>query len=127
MQNVVAAPAPTWSPSTPRQPASAAWTVESSEPGAQPLAYGPRNALTGTDPMVIGMRRLGRGKFVVVADSEFASCQNLENEGGEPFEGMRENADFWRWLLTYLNDQPAWNPPKPAPRTNAVPTEAAEP
>jgi hypothetical protein len=77
--------------------------------------------------MVIQMRRLGRGKFVVVADSEFASCQNLENEGGQPFEGLRENADFWRWLLTYLNEQPAWAPPKPAPQTNAAPAEASEP
>jgi hypothetical protein len=105
----------------------AAWTVESTEPGAQPLAYGPRSPLAGTDPTVIQMRRLGRGKFMVVADSEFASCQNLENEGGQPFEGLRENADFWRWLLTYLNDQPAWNPPKPAPQTNATPVEASDP
>ena len=105
----------------------AAWSVESSTPDAQPLAYGPRNPLSGSDPMVIQMRRLGRGKFVVVADSNFASCQNLENEGGEPFEGMRENADFWRWLLTYLNDQPTWTPPRPPTqsRTNAV--ESPEP
>ena len=105
----------------------AAWTVESTEPGAQPLAYGPRNPLAAADPMVVQMRRLGRGKFVVVADSEFASCQNLENEGGQPFEGLRENADFWRWFVTFLNDQPAWAPPRPAPQTNAAPAEAAEP
>jgi len=99
----------------------AGWSVECTEPDAQPIAYGPRNPLTGADPMVIGMRRIGRGKFVVVADSLFATCQNLENEGGEPFEGMRENADFWRWFLTYLNDQPMWTPPRPTPRASATP------
>ena len=61
------------------------------------------------------MRRLGRGKAVVVADTDFAMNKNLEREGGQPFEGMRENADFWRWLLDYLNDLPAWTPPKPVP------------
>lgn len=99
----------------------AAWPVEATEPGAQPLAYGPRHPLTGADPCVIQMRRRGRGKFIIVADSEFASCQNLENEGGQPFEGLRENADFWRWLVTYINDQPAWVPPKPPPQTNSLP------
>jgi hypothetical protein len=105
----------------------AGWTVESSEPGAQPLAYGPRNPLIGTDPTVIQMRRLGRGKFIVVADSEFASCQNLENEGGQPFEGLRENADFWRWFVSYIKDEPVWLPPKPEPQTNVVPAGVSEP
>ncbi len=104
----------------------AAWAVESSDPNAQPLAYGPRDPLTGRDPTVILMRRLGRGKVVVVADSEFATNQNLENEGGQPFEGLRENAHFWRWLLTYLNDQPLWTPPRPVPETPGTPP-AAEP
>jgi hypothetical protein len=98
----------------------AGWPVECIEPDVQPLAYGPRDPLTGADPMVIAMRRIGRGKFVVVADTHFASCQNLENEDGSPFEGMRENADFWRWLLTYLNDEPIWAPPKPAPQRPAA-------
>ncbi|MDH7503258.1 MAG: hypothetical protein QHJ82_11195, partial [Verrucomicrobiota bacterium] len=92
----------------------AAWPVESSAPDAQPLAYGPRDALTRKDPAVILMRHIGRGKVIVVADSEFATNQNLEHEGGQPFEGLRENADFWRWLLAYVNDQPAWNPPRPS-------------
>jgi hypothetical protein len=48
---------------------------------------------------------------------------NLEREGGQPFEGMRENADFWRWLLSYLADEPVWPPPKPAP----APAATAEP
>lgn len=96
----------------------AGWKVESTDPQAQPLAYGPRDphAPPGQeDPTVILMRRIGRGKAVVVADTAFATNQNLEREGGEPFEGMRENADFWRWLLTYLTDQPRWTPPKPVP------------
>ncbi len=105
----------------------AAWAVESSDPNAQPLAYGPRDPLTGRDPTVILMRRLGRGKVVVVADSEFATNQNLENEGGQPFEGLRENAHFWRWLLSYLNDQPVWIPPRPEPETPAARPGAAPP
>jgi hypothetical protein len=96
----------------------AAWPVESSDPQARPLAYGPRDPQASPDqpdPTVILMRRSGRGKIVVVADSEFATNRNLEHEGGQPFEGMRENADFWRWLLDTLNDQTPWTPPKPAP------------
>ncbi len=101
----------------------AGWSVECTEPDVQPLAYGPRNPLSGADPMVIAMRRIGRGKIVVVADTHFAACQNLENEDGSPFEGMRENADFWRWLLTLLNDQPLWTPPKPVPQQPHGPQE----
>src|SRR6185436_566714 len=98
----------------------AAWTVECFDAQAQPIAYGPRDPrgpADARDPVVIMMRRLGRGKMVVVADSDFVTNQNLEREGGEPFEGMRENADLWRWLLSYLNDQPVWRPPKPNPTT----------
>lgn len=105
----------------------AGWSVECIEPDAQPLAYGPRNPLTGADPMVIAMRRIGRGKIVVVADTHFASCQNLENEDGSPFEGMRENADFWRWLLTFLNDQPVWTPPRPAVHRHNAPRQPPAP
>jgi hypothetical protein len=96
----------------------AAWPVESTDPQARPIAYGPRDPKgppDQPDPTVILMRRLGRGKAVVVADTLFAANVNLEREGGQPFEGMRENADFWRWFLTYLNDQPLWTPPKPTP------------
>ena len=72
------------------------------------------------DPAVILLRRIGRGKMVVVADSDFATNQNLEREGGQPFEGLRENAHFWRWLLTYVNDLPTWVPPKPDPEEPAT-------
>jgi hypothetical protein len=96
----------------------AAWNVESSDPQARPIAYGPRDPKgppDQPDPTVILMRRIGRGKAVVVADTDFAANKNLEREGGQPFEGMRENADFWRWFLDTLNDRPAWIPPKPVP------------
>jgi hypothetical protein len=60
--------------------------------------------------------------------------KNLEQESGQPFEGLRENADFWRWLITLLRDEPMWIPPalqapaetadrEPAP--DAVTTEGA--
>jgi hypothetical protein len=105
----------------------AAWTVESTDPQARAIAYGPRDPKgppDQPDPTVILMRRIGRGKAVVVADTDFAMNKNLEREGGQPFEGMRENADFWRWLLDYLNDQPPWTPPRPVPpkSTNSNPT-----
>jgi hypothetical protein len=102
----------------------AAWTVDCFDSQAQPIAYGPRDPKgppDQRDPTVIVLRRIGRGKMVVVADTDFATNQNLEREGGEPFEGMRENADFWRWLISYLNDQPVWRPPKPAPPPPASP------
>lgn len=110
----------------------AAWHVESSDPQAQPLAYGPRDPKgppDAPDPAVILMRRIGRGKAIVIADTHFASNQNLEREGGQPFEGMRENSDFWRWFIAFLNDQPGWTPPKPAPvPTAGVPgTRATNP
>lgn len=96
----------------------AAWPVESSDPQARAIAYGPRDPKgppDQPDPTVILMRRIGRGKAVVVADTDFATNKNLEREGGQPFEGMRENADFWRWFLDTLNDRPVWTPPKPVP------------
>ena len=46
-----------------------------------------------------------------------ATNKNLEWEDGRPFDGMRENADFWRWLLTDLTDQTRWIPPKQVPVT----------
>ncbi len=51
---------------------------------------------------LIVMRRLGQGLIVVVGDTFFAANKNLENEGGEPIDGLHENAIFWRWLLALL-------------------------
>jgi hypothetical protein len=56
-----------------------------------------------------------KGKVVLVGDSQFATNQNLEYEGGQPFEGMRENADFWRWLISfYVRGETDWWKPSPA-------------
>jgi hypothetical protein len=100
----------------------AAWPVQCTDPQAQVVAYGPENL-----PVIL-MRRIGRGKVVVIGDTGFAMNKNLEHEGGEPFEGLRENADFWRWFLAYLTDQPSWIPPPPpgaAPATTQPATRPA--
>lgn len=83
----------------------AAWPVICLAADAQVFAYGRDNL------PVIAMRRIGAGKVVVIGDTRFATNDNLELEDGEPFEGLRENADFWRWFLTQLRDEPAWVPP----------------
>jgi len=82
------------------------------EPGeARTIAYGRR--MHGTDYPCIMFRRFGDGKFVVIGDTSFAMNKNLERKDGYPIEGMRENADFWRWFLTVLKDQESWNPLEP--------------
>jgi hypothetical protein len=83
----------------------AAWPVSCNDPSARVITYGKNNL-----PVII-MRRLGAGKVVVIGDTCFAMNKNLEWEGGEPFEGMRENADFWRWFITQLRDEEMWIPP----------------
>ncbi|MGQ9662909.1 MAG: DUF4350 domain-containing protein [Kiritimatiellia bacterium] len=85
----------------------AAWPITPLTEDAQVLAYGP-----GDRPVIL-MRRIGNGKAVVIGDTCFAMNKNLEVESGRPFEGMRENPHFWRWLLTYLRDEPLWVPPDP--------------
>ena len=81
----------------------------------EPLAYG-----YGDTPIIL-MRRWGQGKVVLVGDTGFAMNKNLEHMDGSPFEGLRENADFWRWLLSFLTTgekETYWipeNPPPPAP------------
>ncbi len=82
----------------------AAWSVRSSDADARVIAYGRDH-----QPVII-LRRIGAGKVVLVGDTGFAMNKNLEHEGGEPFEGLRENADFWRWLLTVLREEPMWLP-----------------
>ncbi|MCX5643875.1 MAG: hypothetical protein NTZ17_04200 [Phycisphaerae bacterium] len=83
----------------------AAWPVLCNAADAQVIAYGRDNV-----PVIV-LRRIGAGKVVVIGDTQFATNDNLEREDGEPFEGLRENADFWRWFLTQLRDEPAWVPP----------------
>ncbi len=83
----------------------AAWPINCSDPNARVIANGQN------DLPVIIIRSLGAGKVVVIGDTCFAMNKNLEWEGGEPFEGMRENADFWRWFITQLRVEEMWIPP----------------
>ena len=53
---------------------------------------------------------------MLIGDTCFAMNKNLEYIGGEPFFGAHENAHFWRWLLTRLQGQPEWIPPRPPER-----------
>ena len=96
----------------------AAWPVTCNDPSARVIAYGQNNL-----PVII-LRRLGAGKVVVIGDTCFAANKNLEWEGGQTFEGKRENADFWRWFITQLRDQEMWIPPalqvQPEPEQNGT-------
>ena len=66
-------------------------------------------------PLIVVLRK-GNGLVAVIGDSGFAMNKNLEVEGGYPFEGMRENAVFWRWFLSLLrqgvNEGEVWFPQK---------------
>ncbi len=101
----------------------AAWPVTCDDPAAQVIAYGKDNL-----PVII-LRRVGAGKVAVIGDTNFAANDNLEIEDGQPFEGLRENADFWRWFITVLRDEPAWIPPAlgGAGQGQEVPTSPVEP
>jgi hypothetical protein len=77
---------------------------------------------------MIAINYFGRGIVVGVADTGFAMNKNLERIDGSPIEGMRENAIFWRWLLSMLERRDyVWVPPKPEviPATIAETTEGA--
>lgn len=76
----------------------AAWPVICNDPNRLVISRYP----SGEELIV--MRRVGQGLVVVVGDTFFAVNKNLEHEGGEPFDGLRENAVFWRWLLALLRE-----------------------
>jgi hypothetical protein len=110
----------------------AAWPVYCSDPNRLVISRYP----DGKELIV--MRRVGKGLVVVLGDTFFAANRNLENEGGQPFEGLRENAVFWRWLVAMVRDGMGegsrWFPeakdctPPAAPATKATkPAAAAEP
>ena len=111
----------------------AGWPVTCTAPKdkVRVIAYG-----RGNIPIIV-RRNVGDGKVVVIGDTGFAMNKNLERRGGEAFEGMRENADFWRWLIPRLTDRPEWNPSPPAtqpatqpatrPTTQTQPSEEARP
>lgn len=84
----------------------AAWPVRCASDDAEVLARG------HWDMPVMGMRRCGKGGVLFVGDSAFIQNRNLENEDGAPFEGMRENADFWRWFFSWMSGGAVWVPPK---------------
>jgi hypothetical protein len=90
----------------------AAWPVYCTDRNAMAVSVYPGNL-----PVIVVRRYMNSGLVAVVGDTFFASNKNLENEGGEPFEGMRENALFWRWFLSWLRDGvgegPIWYPTKP--------------
>jgi hypothetical protein len=92
----------------------AAWPVSCNDPTARVIAYGHNNL-----PVII-LRQVGAGKVVVIGDTCFVANKNLEWEGGEPFEGMRENADFWRWFITQIRDQEMWIPPALGSQSESV-------
>ena len=92
----------------------AAFPVVSTAADAQVLAYGADNL------PVMMMRSIGQGRVVVVGDTGFAMNKNLEHEDGSPFEGLRENADFWRWLLSRIKGESMWIPPRIRPATEEV-------
>ena len=60
-----------------------------------------------------------------VTDFAAEHAYDLESEDGTPFEGLRENADFWRWLLTMIRGEPMWIPPQlQGGDTNPTPGES---
>jgi len=83
----------------------AAWPIRCTDPNARVIANGRDN-----QPVIIA-RRIGAGRVILVGDTGFAMNKNLEQQNGQPFEGLRENADFWRWLISTLHDEPMWIPP----------------
>ena len=107
----------------------AAWPVEPQVQEAEVLAYG-HNQLpvvqSEAELPVIVTCRFGQGQVVLIGDTCFAMNKNLEYIGGEPFHGAYENAHFWRWLLTRLQGQPEWVPPRPPARVQEPDDEAAE-
>jgi hypothetical protein len=84
----------------------AAWPVYCDDPDALVVSHAP------PDKPLIVVRRLGRGLVAVIGDTGFAMNKNLELESGEPFEGLRENAVFWRWFLALLAEGEPWYPPR---------------
>jgi hypothetical protein len=92
----------------------AAWPVACVDDPSKRLLITQRAGLTPEEPVfpLIEIRRSGMGLVVVIGDTHFATNQNLEREDGEPFEGLRENAHFWRWLLVLLRTgEVGWVPP----------------
>ena len=83
----------------------AGWPVAAGDVEARVIAYGKDGEL------IIVSRAVGEGQFILIGDACFAMNKNLEWENGALVEGKRENADFWRWLITDLKGEAKWIPP----------------
>ncbi len=100
----------------------AAWPVYCSDPKAMVL----HQCVAGEKPVIVA-RRIKKGVAVVIGDTCFAMNKNLENKGGEPIEGLRKNAVFWRWFLPFLSDGKPWYPPKPVVELPTAETPPSQP
>jgi hypothetical protein len=101
----------------------AAWPIDCDDPNRLVVSHYP------PDKLLIVVRRVGRGLVAVIGDTCFAMNKNLELESGVPFEGKRENADFWRWFLALLGEreEEMWYPPKPEEPADAEPATGTPP
>jgi hypothetical protein len=93
---------------------NAAWPVGSTEDDAIGMVYtmrqDPNKGAWEQVPVMI-RRPVGEGVVLLVGDTGFAMNKNLEHEYGQPFEGLRENAEFWRWLVPMLRGGKRYIPP----------------
>ena len=100
----------------------AGWTVECDSPDQLVISSNESLQLP-----LITLRRYGQGLVTVVGDTAFAQNRNLENKDGSPFDGMRENAVFWRWMLAFwrdgMHEGKLWFPQK----SDTVPPESGRP
>jgi hypothetical protein len=88
---------------------------------AWPVGCAPEEHLIrGKDNLpVAALRPIGRGKFVLIGDSDFILNTNLEFTQ-EPIDVRQINQAFWRWFLSWLTPQPDWSPPPAPERTPEV-------
>lgn len=96
------------------------WPVVCSAKNVEVLVRGYDNA-----PLAM-QRRLGRGSVVLIGDTGAALNHNLGYYDGAMSEGINDNADFWRWVLTRMGGDTEWVPPDPALR-DATEESASEP
>jgi hypothetical protein len=109
----------------------AAWPIDARDRRA--LVVAEYKAVPNNRPAIV-LRRRGEGLAVVVGDTEFVFNKNLELREGQTFDGLRENAYFWRWLISFVRkgvgEGEVWFPPKPVTEDEAgakTPAGAAQP
>jgi hypothetical protein len=74
-------------------------------------------------PMAV-VQNVGKGRVLLIGDTEFALNKNLETSTGQPPGDRHENAHFWRWFLTRVRGEPEWIPPDPEWTKRPVETES---